>query len=239
MRREEPSGNDHDAMVGRHVLDRRLEMRRGHNISAVVKQPLFYAPLTSTTVAAIAHDSDTSVYDESYNSISSAGLRITAAGHGIRWNCSVPVGMNLTFSCWVNRTGGQGVNYSFGAATQNNARYKGLQLSQYSSYWLMQEYLYFCSVGTNFMTETNVYVFLSWTIIYNGNNSYTCKFYKNGVLIETRTFTNTNWQGMSDRCFAISHFTNSMYAYYKHFSCYEELTDAEVMSLYQRGGEPE
>lgn len=202
-------------------------------------QPLFYAPLTGSIIASIAHNSDTSVYSSSVNSITSEGLYLSAGGHGVIWNCSVPTGINLTFSCWVKRTGGSGVNYSFGAATKNNARYYGLQLSQYNNYWLMQEYLYFCYVSSNYPTVSNSYVFITWTIIYNGNNNYTVKFYKNGVLVTTNTFTNNQWLGMTNCYFSISHFTNSMYAYYKHFSCYNEMTDSEVLSLYQRGGIPE
>ena len=196
----------------------------------------FYAPLTGGLNAIIAHDSNLSVYRSAINSISSDGVYLSSAAHGVIWECSVPVNTNITFGCWVKRTGGNGVNYSFGAATQNNARYYGLQLSQYNGYWLMQEYLYFCNVGTNYMPDSNTWTYINWTIIYNGNNNYTCKFYKNGQLAAERTFTNNNWQGMANCYFAISHFTNSMFGYYKHFSCYEALTDEEVAQLYQRGG---
>lgn len=205
--------------------------------SEELKVPYFYAPLTGTLTPSVAYDSITSVYKSSINQINSNGLALTAASQGVVWDCSVPVNTDLTFSCWVNRTGGSGVNYSFGTATKNNARYYGLQLSQYNSYWLMQEYLYFCYVGSNYLTVSNAYVFITWSITYNGNNNYTITFYKNGVLITTKTFSNTQWLGMANCFFAIGHFTNSMYASYKHFSCYPLLTDSEVLTLYQNNGE--
>lgn len=203
------------------------------------RQPLFYAPLTGGTLnATIAHDSNLSVHNSVVGSLLSDSVRLSSSANGIIWNCSVPVNTNITFNCWVKRTGGSGVNYSFGAATKNNARYYGLQLSQYNAYWLMQEYLYFCYVSANYMPENNVWTYISWTIIYNGSNNYTCKFYKNGQLVTEKTFNNTQWLGMTNCYFGISHFTNSMYAYYKHFSAYEELTDGEVAQLYQNGGVP-
>lgn len=114
----------------------------------------FYAPLTDSLNATIAHDSNLSVYNSSVNSVSSDGVYLSAAANGVIWDCSVPVNTSITFGCWVKRTGGNGVNYSFGAATKNNARYYGLQLSQYNGYWLVQEYLYFCNVGTNYMPDS-------------------------------------------------------------------------------------
>lgn len=215
-------------------------MKKGHFTSSQnSKTCYFYAPLTQNLTPSIAHDSDFTVYKSAINSVSSEGVYLSSGSHGVMWNCSVPVNKSITFGCWVKRTSGSGVNYSFGAGTKNNARYYGLQLSQYQNYWLMQEYLYFCNVGSNYMPVNNVWTYISWTIIYNSSNNYTCKFYKNGQLVAEKTFTNTQWQGMINCYFAISHFTNSMYGYYKHFSCYEELTDAEVAQLYQRGGVPE
>ena len=183
--------------------------------------------MTGTLDATIAHDSNLSVYRSTVSSISSDGVYLSAASNGIIWNCSVPVNTNITLNCWVKRTGGYGVNYSF-----------GLQLSQYQNSWLTQEYLYFCYVDSNYMPVNNVWTYISWTIIYNGNSNYTCKFYKNGQFVTEKNVTNTQWLGMTNCYFGISHFTNSMYAYYKHFSCYEELTNDDVAQLYQREGVP-
>jgi hypothetical protein len=213
------------------------KLKREENINKKeTKVCYFYAPLTKDLTPEKAHDSDFTVYKSTIGSVSSDGVYLSAAAHGVMWNCSVPVNTSLTFGCWVKRTGGSGINYSFGAGTKNNARYYGAQLSQYSNTWLITEYLYLCTVNGNYMPVTNTWTYINWTIVYNGNNNYTFKFYKNGVLVETRNVTNAQWLGMANCYFAISHFTNSMFGYYKHFSCYEELTDAEVAQLYQNGG---
>ena len=204
-----------------------------------LKTCYFYAPLQVDLIPTISRDENYTVYRSAYTSITEAdGLRIAGGSQGVMWNTSVPVNENLTFGCWFKRTGGSGVNYSFGCGTKNNARYYGLQLSMYSSYWLMQEYLYFCSVSSTYLPITNTWCYLNWTIIYNDSNNYTCKFHRDGALVASRTFSNTQWLGMTNCFMAISHFTNTTYGYYKNFTCFEELTDSEVLKLYQNDGVP-
>lgn len=222
-------------------------MRRGHLLQAEEsKICYFYAPLTQDLVPQIAHDNVYTVYGQAYSSVSSDGLYLSGGSHYVKWNCSVPTSKNLTFSCWLKYTGQSGVGYSFGATTQNNARYIGLQYANHiygdTHYWLMTEYLYFLGVSYNtygVLFTQNVDVFITWTLIFNDNNTITLKFYKNGTLSFQTTMTpNGNWN-LNSCIFGISHGTNTMYGYYKHFSCYEALTDEEVAQLYQRGGLPE
>lgn len=206
-------------------------------IQPAQKMPLFYASLLNNTTAEIDCEGDGSTYYNYSATITSDGLRISTGNGSIMWNCHCPANTDLTFSCWIKKTGGSGVYYSFGTSVENNQKYKGLQYANGGGYWLVAEYLYFFYNGTNYPTPNNTWSFVSWSIIYNGSNSYTVKFYRDGALIVTKTFTNSQWQGMNGSRFAISHnVNNSMYAYYKHFSCYPLLTDDEVLELYQRGG---
>ena len=200
---------------------------------------LFFAPLVGSHYPLFAHDNVLSIYNDSSNS-SLLSLIIENVYAGILWDSAVPQNKDLTFNCWISKSfDASGVNYSIGAATKDNARYKGLQYCEYQTYWLMQEYLYFCNANsTNYLTELNNAVFISWSIKYNGNNNYTCKFYKNAVLQNTFTFTNNSWLGMVDSFFAISHFNNSLLGSYMYFSCYEMLSNKEIATLYNNNGLP-
>lgn len=216
-------------------------MRREYDISdgSIFPTPLFYAPLTRDFLPTIAWDNNLTVYSSSGASIENNSARINSGSGGIMYNCSVPQNVNLTFNCWLCYTGGSGVNYSYGAATKNNAKYKGAQYANIGKAWMVCEYLYIIDGFTATRPEVpNQFIFCSFTIIFNGNHSYTFKFYKNGIKIAEKTITNTTWLEFADCVFAISHFTNSMYAYYKHFSCYEELTDYQIKQLYDNGGIP-
>lgn len=213
--------------------------RRHHCPPPHSNPPLFYASLLNSTTAEIDYEGNGATYYNYSTNITNDGLQINTGNGSIMWNCHCPANTDLTFSCWVKKIGGVGVYYSFGTTVENNPRYRGLQYANGGSYWLVTEYLYFFSNGTNYPTPNNTWSFISWSIIYNvsSSNSYTVKFYRDGVPLVQRTFTNSQWQGMNGSRFAISHnVNNSMYAYYKHFSCYILLDDAEILELYQRGG---
>lgn len=219
-------------------------MRREYgkeNSIAPSKECYFHAPLTTNNVPTIAWDGDNTVNKQTNCTFTDGSIKLNASSSGIVWNCAVPQGKNLTFSCWVKKVSGSGVNYNFGCGPKTTTtRYTGLNYSEISYCILMQEYLYFYyNPNKTYLTNTNSYTFITWTMIFNGGNSYTIKFYKNGILDNKNTITNTSWQEFKNCYFEIGHFTNSMVALNRHFTCHEELSDEEVLQLYNRGGVPE
>ena len=201
----------------------------------------FYTPLTTNLTPVIAHDNKYGIYD--YNDITFVNNSVYLSGgrtSRIKFESECPIGINLTFNCWLKKTGDDWESYSFGSCGRNDEHYYGLQYhGPTNNYSLVCEYCYFCQGGQVAPIGTDTFV--SWTIIYNGNSNYTCKLYKDGIVQYTKTFTNTSWKGMGDQTmttiFAIAHnIGGTMKGYYKHFSCFEELTDSEILELYQNGG---
>lgn len=216
-------------------------MSRRHALTEqLFKECFFYAPLTSDNLPTIAWDGNLTVYRAVGCTIEDDALHVDGGTNGIIWDCAVPQGRNLTFSCWVKKSGSNGVSYNFGCGPkQTTTRYTGLNYSEYNYYLLMQEYMYFyLNPNRQYLTQANQYVFISWTIIFSSNDTYTIKIYKNGVLDNHNTVSYSGFQKFAACYFEISHFTNTMNAFNRHFSCYDELTDEEVFQLYNNGGLP-
>ncbi len=207
--------------------------------------PFFYAPLTGSLEPMYSCNNDFTVYDSAYYSLSDTnGLYLSGATHGVIWNTQVPSDKTLTFGCWVKYVStAYSPCRSFGAGPKDTGMQKGLIFTQYNSYWIYTGSLSFCQVSNNYMTESNTWVYLNWTVkctgISNNLEQYTCKFYKNGVLTETKSFQYGGGNlDMTDCYFTIGNRNSPLFAYYKHFSCFEELSDDDVLKLYQNGGVP-
>lgn len=205
------------------------------------KECFFYAPLTSNNLPVVAWDGNYTVNRTTNCSLTDGSLKLNGASSGIVWDCMVPQGKNLSFSCFVKKIQSYGVSYSFGCGPKTTTtRYTGLNYNEYNYYLLMQEYLYFYRNPNNqYLTSSNSYNFITWTLIFNDNGTYSVKIYKNGVINNQNTVTNTSWKKFENCYFEIGHFTNSMVALNRHFTCHEELSDEEVLQLYNRGGVPE
>jgi len=212
-------------------------MRREENkTTESIGTLLFYAPLKGDLDPTYVWDGNTGIFKNTDVSSSVNGA-VLGNWSGLWFNCICPENINITFSCWIKKAGTYNINYSFGAATKNNAKYKGLQYTEYDSYWLICEYLYMCRVDSTYLTLRDIDVFCTWSIIYNGNKNYTFKFYKNGVLATSKTLTNSTWLGMKDSVFALAHAAGgSLPGVYHDFSCYELLDDDAIMKLYNKGG---
>ena len=221
-----------------------LMRRRMMASEEVFPLPIFYASLQGTIFPEIIDSQYDFTYSKNANATSASDrLNFGSTNAYVKWNPQCPANTDLTFSCWVN-TGSNtsNVNYSFGTATTNNDRYKGLQTTYYQNVRVGQEYclLWWDNVtNTTWNIQSNTWIFLTWSIKYNGNNSYTLKGYENGVYVSERTITNTSWLGMANTMFAIGHGTNNdLKGNYKHFSVFPILTDSQVLQLYQNGGVP-
>lgn len=206
---------------------------------------LFYAPLTTDLLPTVGYDGSLTVKSSKNASISNDSLYLSAATSKIIWNVPAKADTDATFSVWVRKVRNRGCSYSFGAPHPSNTRYYGLMYQEHSSsakWKLGTEYCnsFFTCSHNSFLTNTNSFVFLSFSIKYEGDKTYTCKIYQNGVAIEEKTFTSSTWLGLSNCFYGISNGAgnNSMIAYYKHFSVYGLLSDSQVMDLYNNGGEP-
>lgn len=213
-------------------------MRRQLQTATSVIAPFFYASLIDSLTAEIAYDDGNGLVYNTGLTLVGDSARISGANGAAMWQCAFPE-EDITISCWVRRTGGTGVNFSFGLAYSDNSRYLGAQYVQYSGYWLGTELRYLIRPGTPYPAESNVWTFVTWSYEKTGSTTYRFTFYKNGIKIKTATINDTVWLGLSGSQFAISHNVgNSMHAYYKHFSCYPLLTDEQVADLYDNGGVP-
>ena len=203
---------------------------------------LFYAPLIATTTPVFAWNGNLGVQQHGGGSISNSSFYMPSTGTApIRWASAIKGGTNLTFSCWVTPSYGSGVNFMFGMLhTVTATRYAGLLLAKHVS----QNYI---SLTTNYISpfaaspappfvNSGERAFVSWTIIFDESNSYTVKFYKNGALVYTTTVVQSNWLGVIDTAPGIGLGGNTCPGRYSLFSIYEEMTDEQILKLYQEGG---
>lgn len=214
-------------------------------IPSVLPDLLFYAPLTTDLLPIVGHDGSLTVKSSKSASTSNESLYLSAASSKIIWNVPAKSNTDLTFSVWIKKVSNRGCSYSFGAPHPSNTRYYGLMYQEHSSsakWKLGTEYCnsFFVCDHNSFLTKTNSFVFLSFSIKYINSNTYSCKIYQNGIAIEEKTFTNNTWLGL-DNCFygiANGAGSNTMRAYYKHFSVFSLLSDTQVMDLYKKEGNP-
>lgn len=224
-------------------------MRRQHRIrepqTAVAPRLFFYAPLTSDLLPVVGEGGPLSVKAQTNVSISDGAMYLSNGRGKILWNVPAQADVDCTFSVWVKKVANNGCSYSFGAPHPTNARYYGLMYQEHQSDLrakLGTEYCnwFFMSSHASRLTNTSGFVFISWTIRYLNGSTYNCKIYKDGELVDDKTFTNTSWLGMQNCFFGISNgaSTNSMTGYYKHFSVHEAMDDQQILELYERGGVP-
>lgn len=208
--------------------------------------PIFYAALTSSKTADYAWDGGTGLYYAGSSSITGGQLVIpgTAANNRLTWNSYLPTGKNLTFSAFMSLTGKlSGMNVGFcgvnTASTKYSSFYLGFWSSQSYKFYITAEWLQL--LATNYIPTLGVKNFYTVSIIFNGSNSYTFKFYVNGNFVQEQTITNANWLAMQNLRFGIGYEaggSNVLYGKVSQCSCYELLSDSQVLQLYNNGGVP-
>lgn len=206
----------------------------------------FYAALSSSKVADYAWDGGTGLLYAGSSTITNGEFVSpgTAAANRLTWNSYVPTGKNLTFSAFMSLTGKLGgVNCGFCGVNIAATRYSSFYLCFHGSnsykFYITAEWL---TLGTtDYIPVIGVKNFYTVSVIFNGSSSYTFKFYVNGNLIKTQTLTNLNWLAMQNLRFGIGYEAggqNVLYGKVSKCSCYELLTDEQVLELYNNGGNP-
>lgn len=219
-------------------------MRREYKLSDIgFPKPIFYAPLTTNKIPDIVTNGTKSIIADISTQISNNTLSVTSGNDKIIFDESLEEDKDYTFSIWLKLNKRNGCSYSFGAPHPSNQKYYGLMYTEHANggaLILGTEYVngFMTVSGHPYSSSTSEFKYLSWSIKYNGNNNYTCKFYINGELNAQSTFTNSTWLGMSGCYVGIANGTsrNTMQAYYRHFSVYPLLTDEQVKQLYDNGG---
>ena len=204
---------------------------------------LFYAPLITDKNPIFSWDGNLGIQQAGSCIIDAGTLYFASNGStAIRWASSIKSGVNLTFSCIVKPTYSSGVNVMFGMLHQSiTTRCSGLFLSKHVSHnylGLISNYIspFSGSPAPPFVTSGET-AFVSWTIIFNGNSSYTVKYYNNGTLVHQVTVNQVDWLGVANNAPGIGlSGNNSCAGRYSHFSIHEELSDTQILALYQNGG---
>lgn len=224
-------------------------MKRQHKPSATAPAPilLFYAPLTQNKEAVYAHDGKLYTHYAGSNLIQNGELynASRSSSYYTRWDSTVPVGVNLTFNCFITPTAllNSGINCMHGFSRniqgeRNTALFLIKHQSQaYNS--IASNYITPFAAVPDLMTLINEKSFISWSIIFNGAYSYTVKFYKNGLLVFETTVSQPNWLGIdaNDRfSIGIGSGTNNTIGYFSHFSVFEELSEIQIKTIYENGG---
>ncbi len=218
-------------------------MKRQHNPSAPAPILLFYAPLTQNKEAVYAHDGILNTFYNGNNYIKDGELYNPFNTSTCRtlWSTSIPQNKNLTFNCFVTcKQYVSGINCMHGFSRLNPTMYSGLFLAKYpnnNSNEISADYIIFHRAN-DLLTIINEKHFITWTIIFNENASYTIKLYKNGVFHTQSTIHSTEWLGVTaeDKLSIGLYGNNNTIGYFSHFSVFEELSEIQIKTIYENGG---
>jgi len=201
--------------------------------------PIFYAALTSSKTADYAWDGNTGYSYAGSGSFSGNELLISqAATARLVWNCLIPQDKNLTFSCYITRTTASVYEYSFGAFNTAQPKYSCLCPSFAENYGLTAEWIANIVTST-YLAALNTKHFYTFSVIFNSANNFTFKLYVDGSLIYSNTVTNNNWLKFVSCYFSVGRNSdNNLIGKVSQCSCYELLSDAQVLQLYNNGGVP-
>jgi len=209
---------------------------------------LFYAPLTQHKNAVYAWDNKLGILSDSGTVIQNNALYLPNANSGIMFQ-STDINKNehiLVISCYINP-----INYSYGLV--NNTMVGILNPSVAAKGYIMQAGSNASSLNLSFFNTANIATltpplpnnvnsFVTAKVI-SKNNSLTGSLYINGILKVTRTINLQNpdiFNGGQHPSIGYSLLRGSVQGYYKQFSIYSgELSDNEIMQLYQNGGVPQ
>lgn len=221
-------------------------MKREEISNIPQKECYFYAPLTDN-LEYTSWDGSTGLayHNATYSYISGGCLDCGATRSSYQSNCvtfntAVPMVDALTMSFWYKHKSMSTLGRLFSWIDLGYAKYSCCGFgydSGYSDFRIIPEYLNI-STGAAFVKDTNAFRFITLTVRKN-ENVYSGTVYVDGEPINSFSFSNGSWKWITANSrFSIgfSNAGNNTTGYYKHCSCYAELTDEEVKRLYQNGG---
>jgi len=207
---------------------------------------LFYVPLTNDFYPTIAWDNNLNIYRDPTtalivnNSYNSQSRNATSA---IMWECSVPTDRNsFTFNMWCNPNDPwqSGINFMHGFLNRSGGGNWGVIFGKHQSSAFNQIFSYNINRWDDVfgLLPTNKWTFVSWTV-HEENGYFTFKVYWNGV--KQGEFTEPQgswWRANTEKfCFGSSGYGNdTCMGYFKHYSVFEEMTDKQVLELYNNDG---
>lgn len=224
-----------------------LTRRRALYNNRLQKEPIFFAPLDMDLLPTIAWNGDKTIYKNIGYSIYGECYSGTSTSNVLLYNCSIPSEKtDLTFSCWIKPTVSMGtIGYAFGATTKNREIGKGCHFCcSNSTYRLDTEWTRIVQASIPAIT-IGEWQFITFTIK-KTDSGWSRKIYKNGILeyeADGQIKNNNNgnpYSGFQDCFFAIGNGSSNgaKNVYCKHFSCFDALTDDEVLALYSNNGVP-
>lgn len=200
---------------------------------------LFYAPLTHNLLPAVAWDGNKTLYESLDFRIEDGAAYCDTKDGSLIYNSAIPPDKSdLTFSCWCKaNVGASPISYGFGAATKNRERHKGCQFCN-DPYPLQTEWL-LLSGSSDMQIKLGEWAFFTFTIRKTAAG-WNMKIYKDGMKVYDKDTVSSDWLAWQDCFYAISHGVNNAWVggSFRHFSCFDTLTDEEVMALYNNGGIP-
>ena len=211
------------------------------------KKPLFYAPLVEDLLPTIAWNEDKTIYRNTGFGMS-GGCHSSTSDSALIFNCCSPHDKTaLTFSCWIKPCETKiTIGRTFGNTTKGVEIGRGCQFCNSAvNNRLDTEWCSIANSDTPYIS-LNEWQFITFTIK-KTDSGWERKIYKNGILeyegvgIIKDHFLGNPYKGVQDCNFSLGvegSSNNSPRTYYRHFSCYEALTDEEVMLLYKIGGIP-
>ncbi len=208
---------------------------------------IFYAPLTDDKYPKYVAGGDYSLYYEGSGIISGGELYLSsnAANMGVGYNQPLPIS-DYTISAYHTRINTVGNQFSFMNSSHSNDTYWTLMLAH------DKLITYVNQVGErmlsiNSILPLNIKTFETVTTIKNDDGTYTTKIYINGVLKAENTMANTNLDNY------ISNYgqpyvgigiwnkgsANGFVGKLSQLTCFQVLSDEEVMQQYIKKGVPE
>lgn len=217
-------------------------MKRGHNNNQTqFPRPYFYAPLTTDKVPTICYNNDYSIYYAGSTAILNGALYVasSASSQATVWGCDVPSINAFTINCYLKDSTKTQWGRRMALYDPSCPRYSGFCLGSYSNGQdcIPADWLIFPFNGS--YIPSNQWNFVSITAIKNGTN-YVIKLYVDGLMKQQLSFTNTLWRFILNCKFATGFTVSSdnQAGYQKHYSFYDELTDEQILQLYNNGGVP-
>jgi hypothetical protein len=206
--------------------------------------PLFYVPLTVDKRPIIAWNNILTIGETQGNgTIIDGALNIpnNTSGMSMCWDSLIPQNKNLTFCYWMNPNyAASGLNFMFGwmYISQSGSGIAFSKLSPGNTNMFSTNGNINNTNNEMGLVPVNTWTFVCWTVKFNiPNITYT--LYWNGVKKGEWIFNMPTFNRMSTERFSFGHYSNNNCpGNFKHFSVYEELTDKQVLDLYNNEGVP-
>ena len=227
-----------------------MEYRRLLGISEIEPMTLlFYAPLTVDKLPTYTWDIP-GVFTLGNASIVSGALNIpsNSAQNSIQFNSNVPIDKDLTFSMWCNpiyNNNSGNLNLMHGYLSYGNTPNIGGCFNKHYQFNYNSLHTKWAEIASNDMglIPENLWTFVTFSLIFNTTTPPKLILYYNGV----KQGEWTQWIGLNTSlireggkfCIGSLYGGNlNCQGNFNHFSVYEELTDQQVLNLYNNGGVP-